>query len=90
MTAVSQYTAVVNTATAQISTTSGVFGKYACKTSSSGTLTLYDSSTSSTSDTKLLDAFPLTAGNVYHFDIAVAKGIYVVIGGTGNGSVLYV
>lgn len=68
-------------ATTQISPSlkrlNGVF----CSSSTAGTLTIYDSSTSSTS-VKIVDTFNLTAGAFYPLAVTADTGLYFVIAGT--------
>lgn len=59
---------------------------------SSGTLTVYDSNRSNTSDPKLLDTFtPAANSTVLNVQEGVwfNKGLYIVVGGTISFTVLY-
>lgn len=58
------------------------FQKVICSASSSGTLTVYDGT--SAAGTRILNVFPLTAGNVYEFDIMLSAGCFTVVGGTAT------
>ena len=57
----------------------GVF----CSSSTSGTLTLYDSATTGTTS-KVVDTFNLTAGSWYFLPFEFSAGIYAVISGTAS------
>ena len=59
-----------------------------CSASTSGTVTLYDSATTTTS-TKVIDTFTLTAGTFYQIPVAFASGIYAVVGGTLSATIIY-
>jgi len=56
--------------------------------SSSGTVTIYDSATTTTS-TKVVDTVTLTAGTWLPMPIGFASGIYIVVGGTLSATVVY-
>lgn len=79
-------------ATAQVKVGAGKLKGIVCSTTSSGTVAVYDSAQSSTSDPKVLDTITLTAGQTY---AAIAdgiwfnKGLYVVIANTASITVLY-
>ena len=72
-------------ATGLLKTGQGCLQKCAVSSSSSGTLTAYDNTTAS--GTPLLNAFPLTAGQVYEFDMMFQTGLYVTIGGTAVAAI---
>ncbi len=55
----------------------GVF----CSSSTSGTLTIYDSATTGTSK-KIVDTFTLVAGEFYKLPFYANEGLYFVISGT--------
>jgi hypothetical protein len=72
-------------ATVQVKVGAGkLYGIFVSATSS-GTLVIYDSGASSTSDPKISDTITLTAGTTY-LNIPVGlyfnKGLYIVLGGT--------
>jgi hypothetical protein len=56
--------------------------------SSSGTVTIYDSATTTTS-TKVVDTVTLTAGTWLPMPIGFASGVYIVVGGTLSATVVY-
>jgi hypothetical protein len=56
--------------------------------SSSGTVTIYDSATTTTS-TKVVDTITLTAGTWLPMPIGFASGVYIVVGGTLSATVVY-
>ena len=59
-----------------------------CSASTSGTVTVYDSATTTTT-AKVIDTVTLTAGQWYTIPCATESGIYVVIGGTVNATVVF-
>lgn len=61
---------------------SGVLQKVACASSTAGALTVYDNTTAT--GTPIINAFPLTAGQVYEFNAAFSAGCFVVIGGAAT------
>jgi hypothetical protein len=56
--------------------------------SSSGTVTIYDSATTTTA-TKVVDTVTLTAGTWLPMPIGFASGVYIVVGGTLSATVVY-
>jgi hypothetical protein len=72
-------------ATTQIKVGAGkLFGIFVTA-SSSGTLTIYDSGSSSTGDPKIADTFSVTAGTTYvniPAGLFFNKGLYIVLAGT--------
>jgi len=58
---------------------------FLCATSSSGTLNLYDSATTTTTD-PVTGTLSLVAGTYYPIPANVTQGIYAVIGGTATGT----
>ena len=86
----SNYTAI--TATAQIKRDAGKLnGIFVSSASSTPTITVYDSSTSSTSDPVVLATFTPTGNTMHNFfqGLFVNKGIYVVISGTVSATISY-
>lgn len=68
-----------------------LFGIFVSSTTS-GTLTVYDSATASTSDPKIANTITVTAGTPYlNFPASMwfSKGLYVVAGGTIEFTVVY-
>lgn len=63
-------------------TGNGCLQRVAVSSSSSGTLTAYDNT--SATGAKLLNGFPLTAGNVYTFNLVFNTGLYITVGGTAE------
>jgi len=72
-------------ATKQVKVGAGkLYGIFVSATSS-GTLVIYDSQASSTSDPKISDTITLTAGTTYlniPAGLYFNKGLYIVLGGT--------
>lgn len=72
-------------ATKQVKVGAGkLFGIFV-SASSSGTLTIYDSQASSTSDPKISDVFSVSAGTTYlniPAGLFFNKGLYIVLAGT--------
>ena len=72
-------------ATKQVKVGAGkLFGIFV-SASSSGTLTIYDSKSSSTSDPKISDVFSVSAGTTYlniPAGLFFNKGLYIVLAGT--------
>jgi hypothetical protein len=72
-------------ATTQIKVGAGkLFGIFV-SASSSGTLTIYDSGSNSTSDPKIVDVFTVAASTTYlniPAGLFFNKGLYIVLGGT--------
>lgn len=80
------------TATASIKPMAGILkGIFVSAASSTPTITVYDSSASSTSDPVILATFTPVAGTNYNFfdGIYANKGLYVVISGTVSCTVLF-
>jgi hypothetical protein len=72
-------------ATAQVKVGAGKLYGIFVSASSSGTLTIYDSQTSSTSDPKISDTFSVSAGTTYlniPAGLFFNKGLYIVLAGT--------
>jgi hypothetical protein len=79
-------------ATKQVKVGAGkLFGIFV-SSSSSGTLTIYDSQASSTSDPKVVDTFSVSAGTTYvniPAGLFFNNGLYIVLGGTSAFTVAY-
>lgn len=79
-------------ATKQVKVGAGkLFGIFV-SSSSSGTLTIYDSQASSTSDPKIVDTFSVSAGTSYvniPAGLFFNNGLYIVLGGTSAFTVAY-
>jgi hypothetical protein len=79
-------------ATKQVKVGAGkLFGIFV-SSSSSGTLTIYDSQASSTSDPKVVDTFSVSAGTSYvniPAGLFFNNGLYIVLGGTSAFTVAY-
>ena len=56
--------------------------------SSSGTITVYDSATTTTS-AKVIDTVTVTAGTWYPMPVGTTAGIYIVVGGTLSATVVF-
>jgi hypothetical protein len=56
--------------------------------STSGTVTVYDSATTTTT-AKMIDTFTAAAATYYPFNVSTASGIYVVLGGTISATFVY-
>ena len=69
------------TATGNISPIPGALLGFFVSSSTSGTITVYDSATTTTT-TKLVDTFTGVAGTFYNIPITTANGLYVVVTGT--------
>ena len=80
-------------ATTQIKVGAGKLYGIFVSSSSSGTLTVYDSGASSASDPKVVDTFSVTAGVTYAnipAGLFFNKGLYIVLaGGTAAFTVAY-
>lgn len=80
-------------ATTQIKVGAGKLYGIFVSASSSGTLTVYDSGASSTSDPKVVDTFSVAAGTTYvniPAGLFFNKGLYIVLaGGTAAFTVAY-
>lgn len=86
----SNYTAI--TSTTQIKRDAGKLnGIFVSSASSTPTITVYDSSASSTSDPVVIATFTPTANTMHNFfqGLYTNKGIYVVIGGTVSATISY-
>ena len=57
-------------------------------TSSSGTITVYDSATTTTT-AKVIDTVSVTAGTWYPMPVGTTAGIYIVVGGTLSATVVF-
>lgn len=79
-------------ATKQVKVGAGkLFGIFV-SSSSSGTITIYDSQASSTSDPKIVDTFSVSAGTSYvniPAGLFFNNGLYIVLGGTSAFTVAY-
>jgi hypothetical protein len=75
------------TSTSLIKNGPGVSGGFLVAASSSGTITLYDSTDNSQG--LMVNAVPLTAGQWYPFPGQFTRGLYAVIGGTADISYFY-
>jgi hypothetical protein len=79
-------------ATTQVKVGAGkLFGIFV-SSSSSGTITIYDSQASSNSDPKIVDTFSVSAGTTYvniPAGLFFNKGLYIVEGGTASFTVAY-
>jgi hypothetical protein len=79
-------------ATKQVKVGAGkLFGIFV-STTSSGTLTVYDSPASSASDPKILDTITVTAGTAYaDFPAGMFfnKGLYIVLANSASFTVVY-
>ena len=79
-------------ATNQIKVGAGKMYGIFVSTTSSGTLTVYDSQASSASDPKILDTITVTAGTTYaNFPSGLFfnKGLYVVLANSASFTVAY-
>ena len=86
----SNYAAI--TATAQIKPAAGKLnGIFVSSASSTPTITVYDSSASSASDTVVLATFTPTGNTMHNFfnGLYLNKGLYVVISGTVSATISY-
>jgi len=77
------YTPCLISATTQFNASFEQLGYIVCSASTAGTVTIYDSATSGTTN-KIVDAFPLVAGSCYPFLFGFKDGIYIVIGGAAT------
>ena len=75
------------TSTTLIKKGNGTLAKIIPSASSSGTVTVYDGTDNT--GTQLTNALPLTAGTPVDFNLAVQKGLYLVVGGTADLLVTY-
>lgn len=76
------------TATGIVKTGPGTVGRIFCSSSSSGTAQIQDDA-SNLGTHIVVNTFPLVAGQSYPFDLILARGLTVVIGGTADISVSY-
>jgi hypothetical protein len=79
-------------ATKQIKVGAGKLYGIFVSTTSSGTLTVYDSQASSASDPKILDTITVTAGTAYaNFPSGLFfnKGLYIVLANSASFTVAY-
>lgn len=74
-------------ASALVKNGAGWLGGWLVNSSTSGTLTIYDNTAAS--GTIVVNAIPLTAGQYIPFPSIMGKGIYAVIGGTADITILY-
>ena len=79
----------VVTATGNVKAVSGIIVGYLVCSTSSGTITAYDSATTTTT-TMLHNTLTPAAGTFIPVKIAFAAGLYLVIGGTISVAVVYV
>lgn len=83
-------TYVAITATSQVKTDAAKLKTiFVSSVSGSPTITIYDSSSKSTSDPVVLATFVPVAATVYNFfdGLYLSKGLYVVIGGTVSATI---
>lgn len=81
-----------STATTQVKVGAGKLYGISVSTTSGGTLTVYDSAQSSTSDPKISNTITVTAGTNYlniPVGIWFSKGLYVVAANTVDFTVIY-
>jgi FtsP/CotA-like multicopper oxidase with cupredoxin domain len=65
----------------------GALGVIFCSSSNGASLTIYDADTADTSK-KIVDTFPIIAGQTYALPFRVSKGVYIVLsGGTASWTV---
>ena len=79
-------------ATKQVKTEAGKLYGIFVSASSSGTLTIYDTAISSTSNGKISNTITVTAGGQYlsfPAGIFFNRGLYIVLGGTAEFTVVY-
>jgi hypothetical protein len=79
-------------ATTQVKVGAGKLYGVFVSSSSSGTLTIYDSPASSNSDPKIIDTVSISAGTTYvniPAGLYFNKGLYIVLGGTASITVAY-
>lgn len=79
------------TTTTQIKPMSAKLKGIFVSAATAGTITVYDSARSSTSDAKVIDSFAAVAGSNYNFfdGMYTNKGLYVVISGTVSCTIAY-
>lgn len=83
---------IYSNATVQVKVGAGKLYGIFVSTSSSGTLTVYDSPASSTSDPKIANTITVSAGTQYlsfPSGIFFNKGLYIVLGSTATFTVVY-
>lgn len=78
----------VLTATANVSANPCTCISIICATTSGGTVILYDSATTTTTD-PITGTITLTAGQVYPIKCTTSSGLYVVIGSTATITVVW-
>ena len=76
------------TATTQVSTQGSTIIGVLVSTTTAGTLQFYDSATATTT-TPVTGVLTLAAGTFLPIGASVGTGIYVVVGGTINATVIY-
>jgi len=79
-------------ATTQVKVGAGKLYGIVVSTTTAGTLTVYDSPASSTSDPKILDTITVVAGNTYAnipSGLYFNKGLYIVLSGIASYTVAY-
>lgn len=74
-------------ATANVSAIPCTIGGVLCSSSSAGTITIYDSATTTTT-APVVAVMSVTAGTYYPIGASLAAGCYVVIGGTAAVTVM--
>ncbi len=72
------------TGTGQVKTGFGAIVGFFCSSSTSGTLTVYDSASGASN--QIVASFPLVAGQYYPLPFALANGLYAVVGGAATGT----
>lgn len=78
-------------ATQQVKVGFGKLYGFICSSTSSGTLTFYDSPDGDTNDRKIINTITPTAGQVVSFPLGMQfdKGLYVVVANTIQYTVVY-
>lgn len=82
------FNVVCFTADTIVKTGEGNMRGFACAAATGATLTLYDNTAAS--GTKLLDAWPLVAGQMVTWPVRFTTGLYADITGTCNISLLLI
>lgn len=77
--------------TTQVKVGAGRLYSITISTTSSGTLTIYDSGVSSTGDTKIFDTITPSAGATYYFPMGAQfdDGLYVVVANSLSFTLTY-
>lgn len=76
------------TATANIKASNGVLLGVFCASSTAGTIQLYDDAATGTT-TPITGSVSLTAGTWYRIPVGFSSGLYAVIGGTADVTIVY-